>query len=381
MSKVTIYMSSYNHAKYLTAAIQSVLDQTFADFELFILDDASKDESWTIIQSFSDPRIRSHRNPVNRNDKEWMRKVVFEMGTGEYIAIHHSDNVWEPGKLQKQVDFLDKYAEAGAVFTNARIIDENSAPSKNKGHFYYSIFNQPNRSRFEWLNTFFYHGNVLCHPSTLIRKKCYEECGFYRNGFAQIPDLDMWVRLCLKYEIHVLPEKLVQFRIPPNDQFVSGSRPESRIRYHFEFLQVLENYLEIPSFQELTRVFPSAVRYSRKEGSDIGYVLARVALETSGQMTARLFGLNILFDALNDPARMNRIKELYDFSQKDFIALTAKNDVFSMELGREFGNIRTSPAWRVAQVLHRITIFLFPPGSVRLMVVKRIFAFGRRRKR
>lgn len=379
MSKVSIYMSSYNHANYLIAAIQSVLNQTFTDFELFIVDDASTDHSWSIIQSFSDQRIRSFRNPVNRNDKEWMRKVVFEMATGEYIAIHHSDNVWEPEKLQKQVDFLDKHADTGAVFTNVRIVDENGEPSKNKGHFYYSVFDQPNRDRFEWLNTFFYQGNVLCHPSTLIRKKCYEECGFYRNGFAQIPDLDMWVRLCLKYEIHVLPEKLVQFRIPANDQFISGNRPESRIRWHFEFLQVLENYLKIPTFQELTKIFPSAMRYYRKKGSDTGYVLARVAVETSGQMTARLFGLNVLFDALNDPERMKRINELYDFSHKDFVTLTAKNDVFSMELGREFGDFRTSPAWRVARILHSIMIFFIPPGSQRLMLVKKLFAFGKRR--
>ena len=113
MSKVSIFMSSFNYASYISEAINSVLNQTFSDYELFIFDDASTDESWQIIQSYTDPRIHSFRNNENRNDKEGMNKVIFSMATGEYIAVHHSDNIWEPEKLQKQSDFLDTHPEIG----------------------------------------------------------------------------------------------------------------------------------------------------------------------------------------------------------------------------------------------------------------------------
>jgi glycosyltransferase involved in cell wall biosynthesis len=283
VSKVSIFLSSYNYANYLPDAIDSVLNQTFTDFELFIVDDASTDESWAIIQSYSDSRIRSIRNKTNRNDREGMRKVVFEMATGEFIAVHHSDNVWEPEKLQKQVDFLDANPHFGAVFTNAQIIDENGEPFKDESHFYYKIFDQPDRSRFDWLNFFFYRGNALCHPSILIRKKCYDECGFYRNGLAIYPDFDMWVRLCLKYEIHVIPEKLIRFRVRSDERHISGNRPDTRKRGEFEYLQVLDNYLKIPGFQELVKIFPAAQEYYCEEGCDIGYVLGKVAIETAEQ--------------------------------------------------------------------------------------------------
>jgi len=333
MSKVSIYLSSYNHAKYLRDAIDSVLNQSFSDFELFIEDDASTDESWFIIQSYTDPRIQAHRNSQNQNDLEWMRKVILDMAMGEYIAIHHSDDIWEPEKLQKQVDFMDANPQFGAVFTNAQIIDENGKRFKDKSHFYYRIFDQPNRNRYEWLNFFFYNGNALCHPSVLIRKTCYDECGFYRSGLNQIGDYDMWVRLCLKYEIHVIPEKLVRFRVRTNEMNTSGNRPEVRIRRQFEFLQVLDSYLKIPTYQELVKIFPAAQKYYRQDGYDIGYVLAMVALEVkNGTTIYSLFGLKLLFEAINNHDRARRINELYGFTQKEFIELTAKYDVFSSEL-------------------------------------------------
>ena len=178
MTRVSIYMASYNHARYLREAIDSVLRQTFTDFELFIVDDASTDGSWEIIQGCSDPRIRALRNPVNRNDKQEMNRVIRDLAAGELIAVHHSDNVWEPDKLQRQVELLDVHPEVGAVFTNAQVIDEHGAPLRNQAHFYFSIFAQPNRSRHQWLRRFFYQGNALCHPSVLIRRCCYDECRF-----------------------------------------------------------------------------------------------------------------------------------------------------------------------------------------------------------
>ena len=367
-------MSSYNYAKYLHEAINSVLNQTFSDYELFIQDDASIDESWSIIQSYTDPRISSLRNIMNQNDKEWMRKVVFEMATGEYIAIHHSDNIWEPQKLQKQVDYLDAHPDIGAVFTYAQIIDENGDPFRDESHFYYEIFDQPNRGRHEWLNYFFYHGNALCHPSILIHKKCYDDCGFYRKGLAQIPDFDMWVRLCMKYEIHVIPEKLVRFRVKSDEMSSSGNRPATRIRGQFEYLQVLDSYLNIPTYQELVKIFPGAQKYYRKEGCDIGYVLGRVALETSGQAFTQLFGLNLLFKALNDPKRMKMINERYGFFHKDFIELTANYDIFSIELKGRLHEIASSRAWRAVLLLRRILVFLLPPGSQRARVSRKIIS-------
>ena len=330
-SKVSVILTSYNHAKYLREAIDSVLTQTYSDFELIIWDDASIDASWKIINDYSDPRIRAFRNDVNQRGGNIQR--AFAQGVvGEYIAIMHSDDIWEPQKLENQVAYLDKNPQIGAVFTKALIINEDGALFQDHTHFYYNVFNQPNRSRHSWLNYFFYHYNALCHPSLLIRRECYEDCGLYKPGLAVVPDLDMWVRLCMKYEIHVLPEKLVRFRVRENELNTSGNRPETRIRWSFEFLQILNNYRKISSVEEMVKIFPDAKQYIKPEGYDLDFALAMVALETSSNNMRDLFGLNILFEILIEPSRAKKIKELYGFSHKDFIALTAKRDILSIEL-------------------------------------------------
>ncbi len=327
--RVSIILTSYNHAKYLRESIESVLNQTFADFELIIWDDASIDESWAIIRSYPDSRIRAFRNETNQHGVSNVNRAILEQAKGKYIAIQHSDDIWEPQKLETQVRFLDDNPHIGAVFTRAHVIDENGEPFQDKSHFYSDVFDQPNRSRQEWLNYFFYHGNALCHPSVLIRKSCYETCGAYRYGLAQLPDFDMWVRLCLKYDIHVLPERLVRFRVRANAS--SADSPDARIRWHYEFLRVLDNYTRISSSEELTKVFPSAKQYVKADGIDVGFALAMIALKNTSLEPTQLFGISLLFDAVNEPARAKRIKDLYGFDLPEFLALSTKHDIFSVE--------------------------------------------------
>ena len=126
---------------------------------------------------------------------------------GKYIAIQHSDDIWEPDKLHRQVAFLDMHPDCGACFTWVQVVDEAGRPFLDSTDFYYDIFDQPNRTRHEWLNFFFYKGNALCHPSVLIRRQCFEECGYYRYGLVQLPDFDMWIRRNVELDPGAAPAK------------------------------------------------------------------------------------------------------------------------------------------------------------------------------
>lgn len=330
--KVSVILTSYNHAKYLRDAIDSILNQTFSDFELIIWDDHSVDESWDIINQYTDPRISAYRNDEQKRGIWNINRAVSEVSQGEYVAIHHSDDIWETDKLEKQVGFLDTHPEVGAVFSNAFIIGENGEPFEDVSHFYYTVFEQPNRTRYEWLNYFFYHSNVLCHPSILIRKMCYQDCGLYRYGFGQLGDFDMWVRLCLKYNIHVLPEKLIRFRVRANEMNTSSSRPITRIRHTFETYPIYNNFRSIKTSDEFVKIFPTAQKYFTQEDYDLGFALGMTALDADGSNVLIFFGLQLLFETLNNPERAKKIKELYDFTYIDFIALTGRYDLFSIEL-------------------------------------------------
>ncbi len=331
MPKISVILSSYNHEKFIRESIESTLNQTFADFELIIWDDASSDSSWHIISQYSDPRIKAYRNEINLRGIVGINKAISEVASGEYIAIHHSDDVWELNKLQEQVDFLDANPNIGAVFTNTQPIGEQGAPLSDQTHAYYSIFNQPNRSRHEWLHHFFFRGNALCHPSVLIRKECYENCGLYRFGLPQLADFDLWIRLCFKYDIHVLPERLVKFRVRDNEANSSGNRPEVRIRDRSEFHHILKHFLRISTFNELVSIFPEAEKYYRLNGCEPRFVFSMVALGENALPGAKFLGMETLFDLITDVSTSAKIKSLYQFDYHDFISLTGKFDLFSLE--------------------------------------------------
>lgn len=331
MPKITVVLTSFNHAKFIRETIDSVIDQTFSDFELVIWDDASTDDSWAIINSYSDPRIKAFRNEVTMRGVYGINKAISEVATGEYIAIHHSDDVWELDKLEKQVACLDAHSEVGAVFTNAKPINELSVPLNDSSHFYSNIFNQPNRSRYEWLRYFFLNGNALCHPSVLVRKSCYDECGLYRIGFGQLGDFDMWVRLCAKYEIHVLSEKLIKFRIRDGEMNTSGNRPIVHIRDANEKYKILQQYREISSKEDIFKIFPEFKSYDRGVDTDSEYVLARVCIGSDAFFLRQKLAIDILFDILNNPVRKQAVEQVYGFTSIDFIEITGRCDIYSRQ--------------------------------------------------
>lgn len=330
--KVTVILTSFNHAKYLREAIDSAINQTFSDFELIIWDDASSDNSWEIIQSYDDKRIKAFRNGEQKQARYGINKAIEEIAQGEYIAIHHSDDIWDLEKLEKQVAFLDKNPHIGAVFSDVLVIDENSDPLAKNSHFYQKVFAQPNRTRHEWLNHFFYKGNALAHPSVLIRRKCYFDCGTYRYGFPAA-DHDMWVRLCMRYDIHVLSEKLIKIRIRDNAANMSASRPDSRQKQYFQLLQILRIYKRIVLPDELQKIFPEAAPYIKSNGVISSFLLAMMALK-SGQThnILKLFGLELLFELMNVFETRKQVEEIYGFKINDYFEYIGKQDIFSIEL-------------------------------------------------
>lgn len=329
MPKVSILLTSYNHAPFLAEAIDSVLAQTFKDYELIIWDDNSTDDSWQIIQSYTDARIKAFRNPVNKGPVYGVNKTIFEVATGEFFAMHHSDDVWVIDKLQKQLECFDCHPQIAAVFTHVQAIAEEGFDLDDEDHHICQVFDQPNRTRYQWLRHFLLHGNALCHPSVLIRRNAYSECGPYSEALWQLPDFDMWVRLLLKHDIYVLPQKLTKFRVLNSEANTSSNRPENRKQWAFEFPQVLNHYRSIQSLEELLEVLPEAALFDRGSETMVNYALAQTILNLTEIPTAHLFALNLLYEQLNSPVNQTHVQRLYDFGALELARLTRKYDPYS----------------------------------------------------
>lgn len=336
---VTVILTSYNHHKFIAEAIQSVLDQTLSDFELIIIDDCSVDMSWEVINSFQDARIKVFRNETRSRGLKGVNETIQFRSRGKYIAIHHSDDMFLPEKLTKQVDYLETHLDVAAVFALAQGFNEDGIPLSQDIDKYCGVFCQPNKTRFEWLNYFFYNGNCLCHPSVMIRKECFQYVGYYDRRYGSLPDFDMWIRLCLKYEIHIIQEYLLNFRILDAGKNASGDNPITYIRSFNEMYQILHHYLQINDIQEFISVFPQT---DMEDPTDvcIKYQLAILALGSIPQadnvnvylMARRAFGLNALYDIMRDPVAVELLKSKYGFDYVKLVEMSAQVDTINYNL-------------------------------------------------
>ena len=339
--KITVILTSYNHENFIRASIESIIGQTYQKFEFIIVDDCSSDSSWEIICQYKKkyPEIITMRHDYNWGNGI-VEDIVKNYATGDYIAIHHSDDIWEKDKLQKQVDILESNPKYAAVFTNAAAINDAGEAYSDENGFYYNLFSVENRSRHEWLNYFFYKGNCLCHPSILIKKDVYMEDGFFRKGLRQIPDFVKWIQVCKKHEIYILPESLVKFRVHNDGKNTSGMRADTQMRSTVELFLMLNEYLTIRDKDEFLKIFPHAEKYCTNEFFSIEYVLGRICTEEGMPSYTRLFGDQLLYGVLNNPQQANLIETECHYTKQDYISDNGRYDIFGI-LPKAFDQIRT----------------------------------------
>ena len=335
MPKVSVILTSYNHADYIAAAIESVLNQTFADFELLIVDDGSQDNSREIIKTFDDPRIKFFLYPENRGPLLAVAEAV-NSARGKYIAVHHSDDLWAPDKLEKQVAFLDAEKDYAACFTWVNFVDEHgNFYEPDAKDFYRKIFEQPNRTRAEWLNYFFYNTNCLCHPSAMIRRGFFKKARLLEtHGFWQLPDYLMWIRLCFHGDIFILPERLTNFRLRRTRQEnFSATTFDKLVRLELEFLFVAREFVNNFKDDEFfLAVFPEAKKFIVDGQINRDFALAKLCFERKNIATSafRLAGLELLKNLLSNPAAAAQIKKLYGYDDKSFLRDGGTFDVFNL---------------------------------------------------
>ena len=329
--KISVILTSYNHERFLRQSIDSVLNQTYQDFEFIIVDDFSKDSSWDIICEYKEknPKLITIRHEYNWGGGS-IEDVVKNHASGDYIAIHHSDDVWEKDKLQKQVDAMQSVPNCAAVFTNASAIDDDGRPYGDETGFYFELFSVKNRSRYEWLNHFFYKGNCLCHPSVLIKKNVYMEDGFFRKGLKQIPDFVKWIQVCKKHEIYVIPDALVKFRIHEEGKNTSGLRADTQIRSTIELFLMLDEFVTITNKDDFLKIFPEARKYCTDDFFSVEYALGRICCEKGMPAYTRLYGDRLLYKALNDPVIAYNLEKNFCYTKKEYSKDTGRHDIFGV---------------------------------------------------
>lgn len=206
--RVSVLMPVYNGERYLREAIESILNQTFTDFEFIIVDDGSTDNTWQILQDYAanEPRIVLVRNETNLGVAR-SRNRVWGLARGEYIAVMDADDVSLPERLAAQVAFLDEHLEVGVVGSSVQLIDSDGSPG--------NVWRYPTmHGLILWALCFY---SPLAHPTVVFRRAVVERVGGYDDTLIANIDRHLWQRLSLVTRFANLPDVYLLYRWHPSN--------------------------------------------------------------------------------------------------------------------------------------------------------------------
>lgn len=200
---VSVVVPSYNHAKYVKETILSIVNQTYQNIELIVIDDGSKDNSIKILQNLQKEFgftliVRENRGLVKTLNEG------LSLANGEYFCVVASDDIFMLNKIELQVDFMEKNPDYALCFGKMKIIDENSNYVKDfkfkrikSGFMFYKLFSKQ---------------FIITAPTVMLKRNILESVGGYSSEF-NIEDFPLWLKLSLDYPFGYLDEILVSYRI------------------------------------------------------------------------------------------------------------------------------------------------------------------------
>jgi glycosyltransferase involved in cell wall biosynthesis len=221
---VSVVMPVYNVEAYVGEAINSILNQTFPDFEFIIIDDGSTDNTLNIIQSYKDNRIIALRNNTNLGNYP-SRNRGMKIAAGKYIAVMDGDDSAMPERLEKQLEIME-------------------ADDTLLAHGTASVFSGGQISRrpcsYELLKVMLLQNNIFLHPSLIIRKEIIAEIGCYNEYYHYSSDYDLICKIARKGKIINIPDILMRYRLHENQISSAGRTRQAEFaeKIRLEYLRM-----------------------------------------------------------------------------------------------------------------------------------------------
>lgn len=267
---ISVLLPVYNGEKYLREAIDSILNQTYRDFEFLIINDGSTDKSVEIIQKYNDSRIKLIHNKENMGLIYTLNKGL-DLANGQYIARMDADDISLPNRLKLQVDFMENHSNVGMLSGNVISIDSNSKVISQKWWV-------DNNLPIEWLLIW---ENPIAHPSVMLR--CKTLLGnklIYNENKRHAEDYDLWCNMALSTNIERLEDVVLMYRVlessvyrknyevscqnslESNREYISkiiGKDSSSIHRYFTTFSKALDEKVELKDLVEVIE-WPDTIR-------------------------------------------------------------------------------------------------------------------------
>jgi glycosyltransferase involved in cell wall biosynthesis len=204
LPRLSVLLPVYNAAESVTRAVESILGQSFVDFEVIIIDDGSTDGSDEILRQFQDSRVRLSSRE-NRGLAESLNEGL-RSARGELVARQDADDISERNRFQRQIDYLDRHPSVGLVGTNYVLVDEYGTEVLTT-----NLFTHPDDLKVAQVLS-----NQFCHGSVMFRRSVIAEVGAYDPDVGHVEDYDLFARMSHATEVANLPEPLYRWRRNPS---------------------------------------------------------------------------------------------------------------------------------------------------------------------
>lgn len=236
MHQVSVIIPTYNRAHLLSRALTSALNQTFQDFEIIIVDDASTDDTDKLVASFHDCRIVYIQNRRNQGVSA-ARNSAIQQAQGDYIAFLDSDDEWLPDKLEKQLKLFTGTSPKVGLIAAGAVDIRNQTPYA----YYIPKFRGDNSKRILVENC------VGLNGTAMIRKECFDKAGLFDENLNSSEDWDLWIRIAQHYEVDFIPDIMLRY-YPQTDSMImdhnAGIKAHKIIlkKYHHLFKTLPRTY-------------------------------------------------------------------------------------------------------------------------------------------
>lgn len=233
-STVSIVVPAYNSEKYIKDTLLSILDQSFQDIEIIVVDDASTDDTAKVVNAFNSNKIIYIRLPENHGGPSKPRNVGINNANGKYIAFFDSDDLMLPRSIESAVSMLELFPSVGMIFTDAQKFDNKTGDDYEERFLkYYDHFNSIKTNIFDSsfyiidkkqaFNCLFYENFILTCGVT-VRREIFEKVGFFDESLTNADDWDMWFRVSQFYNLGYLDRVSFKYRIRGNSISDRGAK-------------------------------------------------------------------------------------------------------------------------------------------------------------
>ena len=231
---VSIIVTSYNYDKYISETLNSLINQTYKNIEIIVMDDGSSDNSINIIKNYQkqDPRIKLITHPNNENKGlAFSVKTAIENASGEYIAFCESDDYFKLDHVEKKIKYINKYPDADIIINKPMMFGDSEKIKKLQQGFS-TLFYQ--LEKIKRPKVYFYEMEYTwtfpTFSTVMVRKKCFSSCDFNPNPTSAI-DIWLWKQITTTYKVGFVNEFLTYWRIHTDSLANTGE-------------QVLDSYWE-----------------------------------------------------------------------------------------------------------------------------------------